>query len=118
MFDSGSAADAEAVRVMRSDGEPLSPFDMKRLESYAKSVVEHHMIQDLVPAVSRAFFAGKIPVNLSYGQAAILLSVRSRTARSLPRVRSCFTLFTDFRSRVAKVLEFGIRMWNEFPPGG
>jgi len=60
---------------MRGDGEVLSPFDLKRLQSYANNVCDHHMIQDLVPALARAYFAQRIPVNLSYGQAAILLCV-------------------------------------------
>jgi tRNA(Met) C34 N-acetyltransferase TmcA len=60
---------------MRGDGEVLSPFDLKRLQSYASNVCDHHMIQDLVPAIARAYFSQRIPVNLSYGQAAILLCV-------------------------------------------
>jgi len=61
--------------VHRSDGAEMSPFDLKRLQSYASSLVDHHLIQDLVPPLARAYFSGRIPVNLSYGQTAILCSV-------------------------------------------
>lgn len=53
----------------------LSPYDMKRLESYASNLVDYHLVLDLVPAVARLYFLERIPASLSYGQAAILLSL-------------------------------------------
>ncbi|KAJ7545348.1 hypothetical protein O6H91_09G116300 [Diphasiastrum complanatum] len=51
----------------------LTPYDMKRLESYANNLAEYQLILDLVPTLARLFFLERIPATLSYGQAAILL---------------------------------------------
>lgn len=51
----------------------ISPYDLKRIHAYASNLVDHHLILDLVPTLSRAYFEGKLPATLSYGQAAILL---------------------------------------------
>ena len=66
----------EAIRhVLRPDGQPLSPYDMKRLQAYSSNLVDHHLILDLMPSLSRAYFSGHIPATLSYSQAAILLII-------------------------------------------
>eukprot|EP00250_Pteridium_aquilinum_P001459 c11649_g1_i2 orf=138-3227(+) len=51
----------------------LTPYDMKRLESYANNLVDYHLILDLVSTISRFYFLERLPTTLSYGQAAILL---------------------------------------------
>lgn len=56
----------------------MSPFDLKRLESYASSLLDYHVIVDLLPTISFLYFMNKFPaasVNLSSLQAAILLGV-------------------------------------------
>ena len=68
---SGAGRDA----VIRTDNEILSPHDLRRLEKYSSSLVDHHVITDLVPPITRAYFAKRIPVTLSYAQAAILLGM-------------------------------------------
>lgn len=68
-----AAGGVEAARVIRADGRPMNAYDMKRLQAYASNLVDHHLILDLIPALSRAYFAGSVPVTLSYSQAAILL---------------------------------------------
>ena len=45
------------------------------MQAYANSLVDYHLIMDLVPTLACAFFAGKLPATLSAGQAAILLSL-------------------------------------------
>ncbi|KAK3254391.1 hypothetical protein CYMTET_36392, partial [Cymbomonas tetramitiformis] len=69
----GSAAADTAC--LRSDGVPLNPHDLRRLQSYANNLVDHHMVADLMPCVARAYFSRRIPVSLSYGQAAIMLAI-------------------------------------------
>lgn len=69
------AAEGRAPRVMRSDGHPLDAYDLRRLQAYSNSLVDYHLIMDLVPALARAYFTGQIPTTLSYGQAAILLQL-------------------------------------------
>jgi N-acetyltransferase 10 len=53
----------------------LSSFDMKRLESYTKNLVDYHVILDLLPVIARFYFLKKIPFSLSYAQAAILVGI-------------------------------------------
>lgn len=65
----------------------ISPYDLKRLESYANNMLDYHMILDLIPTLARAFFLKQLPrVNESSGennadmslspvQAAILFSI-------------------------------------------
>ena len=69
------AAGTSPSAVLRADGAPLSPHDMKRLASYAAALVDHHLVRDLVPPLARAYFARRLPMSLSYAQAAILLCV-------------------------------------------
>ncbi|KAH9192789.1 hypothetical protein AeNC1_005236 [Aphanomyces euteiches] len=54
----------------------ITPFDIKRLQSYAKNMVDYHMIVDLVPLVARLYFLDRLPdTTLSYLQRAILMSI-------------------------------------------
>lgn len=70
-----SAADAQ-----------VSPYDLKRLESYANNMLDYHMILDLIPGLARAFFLKQLPLvsnesddqgmmSLSPVQSAILFSI-------------------------------------------
>ena len=75
-FDDDSKAEgAPASAVRRSDGQPITAHDVKRLEKYAQSLVDHHLVADLVPPLARSFFAGRIPTTMSYSQVAILLQL-------------------------------------------
>lgn len=54
----------------------LSPFDLKRLESYANNLLDYHVILDMMPFVAQAYFSRKAnDVSLSSVQSAILLAV-------------------------------------------
>lgn len=55
----------------------LSPFDMKRLESYSRGMLEHHVILDLVPVLASLFFARRLGPDcaLSAAQQAVLLAL-------------------------------------------
>lgn len=57
--------------------ENLTPFDLRRLESYANSLLDYHVIIDMLPYISSLYFQGKIAkeVALSHVQSAILLAV-------------------------------------------
>jgi len=35
----------------------ISVFDLKRLESYSKNLVDFHLIMDLVPTIAKLFFS-------------------------------------------------------------
>lgn len=57
--------------------ETFSPFDLKRLESYANNLLDYHVILDLVPDLSKMYFEGMMGSNikLSHVQRAIILAV-------------------------------------------
>eukprot|EP01098_Paradermamoeba_levis_P010739 TRINITY_DN4523_c0_g2_i1.p1 TRINITY_DN4523_c0_g2~~TRINITY_DN4523_c0_g2_i1.p1 ORF type:complete len:965 (-),score=326.48 TRINITY_DN4523_c0_g2_i1:44-2938(-) len=53
----------------------MNQFDLKRLESYSKNLVDYHMITDLLHSLCLLFFNNLIPITLSHTQAAILLGM-------------------------------------------
>ncbi|KAK0384141.1 hypothetical protein NLU13_8230 [Sarocladium strictum] len=55
----------------------LTPFDLKRLESYANNMLDYHVILDLMPIIATLYFTGplKSAINLTGVQQAILLAV-------------------------------------------
>ncbi|KAI8086330.1 GNAT acetyltransferase 2-domain-containing protein [Halteromyces radiatus] len=55
----------------------FSPYDLKRLESYANNMLDYHVIIDLVPAIAELYFRGVLPkdTTLSGVQSAILLGI-------------------------------------------
>ncbi|KAH7027767.1 GNAT acetyltransferase 2-domain-containing protein [Microdochium trichocladiopsis] len=55
----------------------LTPWDQKRLESYANNLLDYHVILDLIPAIAMLYFTGRIraDVKLTGVQQAILLAV-------------------------------------------
>jgi N-acetyltransferase 10 len=55
----------------------LSPFDLKRLDSYANNMLDYHVILDMVPTIAEVYFLGRLQgkVSLSGVQQSILLAV-------------------------------------------
>ncbi|KAF8587760.1 DUF699-domain-containing protein [Ramaria rubella] len=55
----------------------LSPFDLKRLESYANNMLDYHVILDVLPTVASLYFEKRLGQNvkLSAVQSSILLAV-------------------------------------------
>ncbi|KAL3492944.1 GNAT acetyltransferase 2-domain-containing protein [Aspergillus germanicus] len=55
----------------------FSPFDLKRLDSYANNLLDYHVILDLVPTIATWYFSGRISgsVTLSGVQQSILLAI-------------------------------------------
>jgi N-acetyltransferase 10 len=54
----------------------LSPFDMKRLETYTSGMIDYHVILDLVPVLSHLFFSRRLSdCTLSAVQQAVLLAL-------------------------------------------
>uniref|UniRef100_A0AAQ5ZNU7 RNA cytidine acetyltransferase n=1 Tax=Amphiprion ocellaris TaxID=80972 RepID=A0AAQ5ZNU7_AMPOC len=54
----------------------FSPYDLKRLELYSRSMVDYHLIMDLIPSVARMFFLKQLgDVSLSAAQCALLLGI-------------------------------------------
>ncbi|KAL4073177.1 GNAT acetyltransferase 2-domain-containing protein [Scleroderma yunnanense] len=54
----------------------LTPYDLKRLESYANNILDYHVILDLLPTISALYFGKRLSdVNLSAVQASIFLGM-------------------------------------------
>jgi len=55
----------------------FSPFDLKRLDSYANNMLDYHVILDLLPVLASLYFSQRFPpdVKLSGVQSSILLSI-------------------------------------------
>ncbi|XP_077423794.1 RNA cytidine acetyltransferase isoform X2 [Vanacampus margaritifer] len=71
-----SAKEAASVMSASELAVNFSPYDLKRLELYSRSMVDYHLIMDLVPTVARLFFLKQLgDVSLSAVQCAMLLGI-------------------------------------------
>lgn len=57
--------------------ELLSPFDLKRLDSYANNLLDYHVIVDMLPLIAQLYFSKRTnnEISLSSVQSAILLAI-------------------------------------------
>jgi N-acetyltransferase 10 len=57
--------------------ELLSPFDIKRLESYANNMLDYHVILDMLPTIAFLYFTGRLKghVKPSRVQTALLVAI-------------------------------------------
>ena len=55
----------------------FSPFDVKRLDSYANNMLDYHVILDLIPSIALLYFTTRLPrtVTLTGVQSSILLAI-------------------------------------------
>ncbi|KZF26038.1 N-acetyltransferase [Xylona heveae TC161] len=55
----------------------FSPFDLKRLDSYANNMLDYHVILDMVPIIAGLYFSGRLKqsLKLSGVQTSILLAI-------------------------------------------
>ncbi|KAJ5179172.1 RNA cytidine acetyltransferase [Penicillium capsulatum] len=78
--NAGAKLDSSAaLRVLKKADldATFSPFDLKRLDSYANNLLDHHVILDMVPIISEFYFANRLAgkVSLSGVQQSILLAI-------------------------------------------
>lgn len=50
-------------------------YDLRRLESYTRNLVDYHLILDLVPSLARLFYLNRLPVELTVVQKALLATI-------------------------------------------
>ncbi|KAJ1752604.1 N-acetyltransferase 10 [Coemansia sp. RSA 1821] len=75
---SDSLAQDASHPYTRTDLErDFSPYDLKRLESYANNLLDYHVVLDLLPTIAQHYFASRYGsgVSLSGVQACILLGL-------------------------------------------
>ncbi|KAH6638002.1 N-acetyltransferas-like protein [Boeremia exigua] len=71
-------AELQATPITKAELDALfSPFDLKRLESYANNMLDYHVILDMLPAIATLYFTGRLKSHLKMTgvQTALLLSV-------------------------------------------
>ncbi|KAI1856438.1 hypothetical protein JX265_011685 [Neoarthrinium moseri] len=78
--NAGAALDDSraAAPLTKSDLDALlSPYDLKRLESYCNGTLDYHTILDLVPKLASLYFTGRLKQNIKLSgiQQAILLAI-------------------------------------------
>ncbi|CAO2656738.1 Nn.00g055410.m01.CDS01 [Neocucurbitaria sp. VM-36] len=76
----GSKLDAELApkSISKTELDALfTPFDLKRLESYANNMLDYHVILDMLPPIAQLYFTGRLKgqVKLSGVQTALLLAI-------------------------------------------
>ena len=78
--NAGAQLDASAAPIEMSKADLdalLTPFDHKRLESYANGLLDYRVVLDLMPTIAQLYFAGRLRsgIKLSGVQQAILLGI-------------------------------------------
>lgn len=73
---SSDPADSQPISKAELD-ESFSPFDLKRLDSYANNMLDYHVILDMLPRIAELYFTGRIRQTLSLSgvQTALLLAI-------------------------------------------
>jgi len=71
----------------------LTPFDLKRLESYAQNSLDYHVILDLLPTVATLYFEKRLgnEMRLSVIQSSMLLGMGLQR-KSVEEVEVCHLL--------------------------
>lgn len=73
--------DSDKTRALDKTGldDLFTPFDLKRLDSYANNMLDYHVILDLMPSISQLYFTGRTKdsngINLSGIQKALLCAI-------------------------------------------
>ncbi|OSS49929.1 hypothetical protein B5807_05922 [Epicoccum nigrum] len=70
--------DLQATPVTKAELDALfSPFDLKRLDSYANNMLDYHVILDMLPSIATLYFTGRLKsqIKMSGVQVALLLAV-------------------------------------------
>lgn len=109
----------------------ISTFDLKRLESYSKNLIDFHLIIDLVPRLAKLYFSRKLDtvLRMGYVQSAIFLGIGLQFKKVedlskdlgglqpnqiLPQLNKCVKKFTTvFRKLYEEEAQKHI---NEFQP--
>ncbi|KAJ5630104.1 RNA cytidine acetyltransferase [Penicillium herquei] len=78
--NAGAKLDTSAVlrTLKKADLDvAFSPFDLKRLDSYANNLLDYHVILDMVPLIAEYYFSNRLAgkVSLSGVQQSILLAI-------------------------------------------
>jgi N-acetyltransferase 10 len=91
----------------------MSPFDLKRLESYSNNLLDYHVVLDLLPDLARMYFTDKFgqEVGMSATQKTIMLAlglqrkpVEDIAAEMRLEVNQCLAYFVKIMRKISKHL--------------
>ena len=71
-------AELQATTITKAELDALfSPFDLKRLDSYANNMLDYHVILDMLPSIATLYFTGRLKsqIKMSGVQVALLMAV-------------------------------------------
>ena len=80
------------------------------LQAYSNNLVDYHMVLDLLQPLAQAYFAGKVPCTLSYGQAAIFLCLGLQQV-AISTIEKALNLPSN------QILALFNKVWHAPPPG-
>eukprot|EP01114_Cavostelium_apophysatum_P015200 TRINITY_DN4099_c0_g1_i2.p1 TRINITY_DN4099_c0_g1~~TRINITY_DN4099_c0_g1_i2.p1 ORF type:complete len:1031 (-),score=293.42 TRINITY_DN4099_c0_g1_i2:2-3094(-) len=88
----------------------FTPYDLKRLDSYSRNLLDYHVIIDLLPPIVNWLFLDQVPVSLSAGQCAILLGMGLQR-KTLEETADELTLPYD---QVRALFNKGMRKFSQY----
>ncbi|CAF3397574.1 unnamed protein product [Rotaria sp. Silwood1] len=53
----------------------FTDYDLRRLESYTRNLVDYHLILDLIPTLAKLFYLNRLPIQLTVVQMALLSGI-------------------------------------------
>ncbi|KAI6044729.1 helicase-domain-containing protein [Pisolithus marmoratus] len=113
--NAGIKGDAHATHALTAQELSLlmTPYDLKRLESYANNMLDYHVIVDILPTISSLFFGKRLgDVSLSAVQSSILLGMglQRKSVEELEKelslpVSQTLALFVKLIRKITKKLQ-------------
>ncbi|CAF4297051.1 unnamed protein product, partial [Adineta steineri] len=55
--------------------QSFTDYDLRRLESYTRNLVDYHLILDLIPTLARLFYLNRFPIQLTVIQMALIAGI-------------------------------------------
>lgn len=96
----------------------FTDYDLRRLESYTRNLVDYHLILDLVPALAKLFYSNRLPMQLTVVQMALLsgIGLQYKTIEQLESELNLpqSQLLALFNKLVKKVIDVNIHFLLRF----
>ncbi|GAA5886428.1 hypothetical protein JCM5296_001903 [Sporobolomyces johnsonii] len=102
--NSGDVSEQQRTLVSTDVRDLFSPFDLKRLDSYANNMLDYHVVLDLLPTLAALYFTRRFPadIKLSGVQSSILLALG-------PQRKSVEDIETELQLPVAQTLALFVK---------
>jgi N-acetyltransferase 10 len=97
----------------------LSPYDLKRLESYANNLLDYHVIVDLLPLIAQLYFSDQLSTmkKLSGIQSAIILGIGLQKKDMEIMANELNLPISQTMGHFAKIIKRASKYFNEILTG-